>query len=78
MTIFILYLESAIIILFFLDLGAGAVLNAVFGEGTGPVLLHEVRCAGHEHRLINCPSGGIERNTCPHSQDAGVICPTGT
>lgn len=61
-----------------LYLDAGAILNAVFGAGTGPVLLHEVRCTGHEHRLRDCPNGGIERNTCPHSQDAGVVCSTGT
>lgn len=53
-------------------------LNAVFGGGTGPVLLRDVKCTGFEHRLLDCPNPGIEQvSNCQNSQDAGVICSTG-
>ena len=52
-------------------------LNAAYGQGSGPVLLGNVRCTGLEYRLIECPNIGIERTGCSHSQDAGVICVAG-
>ena len=57
--------------------GSGIVTSAVFGQGTGPVLLQLVRCAGFEQRLFDCPHGGIEASSCPHSRDAGVVCSAG-
>ena len=48
--------------------------NALFGEGNGPIVLHDVRCTGLESRLFNCEHGGFEANTCAHSRDAGVVC----
>ena len=57
--------------------GAVAVVNSAFGPGNGPVLLHNVMCSGFEYRLLDCLNGGIELNSCGHSQDAGVRCPRG-
>ena len=57
--------------------GATARLNAVYGQGTGPILLDDVKCRGLEYRLIECPSNGIEVSNCIHSRDAGVRCVAG-
>ena len=46
----------------------------LFGQGTGPVFLYYVACRGLESRLLDCPNGGIELNTCSHNRDAGVTC----
>ena len=48
--------------------------RARFGEGFGPIFLYEVRCAGTESRLADCPSDGINHLDCSHSEDAGVSC----
>ena len=48
-------------------------VNARFGQGTGPILLDNVRCNGTEDRLVDCihfPS----TVDCVHSEDASVRC----
>lgn len=52
-------------------------VNAAFGQGTGPILLHNVACRGLETELFDCPFAGIEASSCRHSQDAGVTCRAG-
>ena len=49
-----------------------ALSSAAFGEGSGPIHLDDVECAGTEQRLVDC----IHRrfNNCDHSEDAGVVC----
>ena len=47
--------------------------GAYFGQGTGDILLDQVRCYGHEHKLSHCRRSGIGINSCTHSQDASVI-----
>lgn len=57
--------------------GAIAHVNRVFGEGSGPVILHGVMCSGRENSLANCTS---DRRTpsCSHSLlGAGVTCVPG-
>lgn len=46
---------------------------AIFGAGTGPILLDDVRCSGFEDFLVNC---SYDSNTadCLHFEDAGVRC----
>jgi len=64
---------------FFLLLGAIAQSNAFFGQGTGPILLDDLRCTGTETRLIDCPSDGVGNSDfCNgHADDAGVQCNEG-
>jgi len=54
--------------------GATAVSSALFGQGTGAILLDDVRCTGSETRLVDCPSNGIGIHDCAHAEDAGIIC----
>ncbi|KAJ8026615.1 Deleted in malignant brain tumors 1 protein [Holothuria leucospilota] len=51
-----------------------AVGNAYFGEGSGKIILDDVRCLGHEDHLLKCPSLEIYQNGCSHSNDVGVVC----
>ena len=48
--------------------------KAYYGEGSGRILLDEVRCKGHESDLLDCDHNGINRHDCGHSEDAGVEC----
>ena len=54
--------------------GAIAFGNARFGQGTGPIQLDEVNCAGTETALRNCRANAIGVNDCSHFEDAGVRC----
>ena len=48
--------------------------RAKFGQGTGPVLLSEMKCTGEEKSLLDCPHSGWGQNSCDHGRDAGVSC----
>eukprot|EP00057_Strongylocentrotus_purpuratus_P007134 XP_011661608.1 PREDICTED: deleted in malignant brain tumors 1 protein-like [Strongylocentrotus purpuratus] len=48
--------------------------NAVFGEGIGMVFLEGISCLGSENSLLDCTSTSFDANSCPHSQDVGVMC----
>ena len=55
--------------------GAVALPRARFGQGNDvPILLDDLRCAGTESRLIDCPYTTIDN--CTHSEDASVNCTT--
>lgn len=47
---------------------------AYFGEGTGPILMDNVRCSGTETSLSQCTFISEDSHDCRHSEDAGVIC----
>ena len=54
--------------------GAIAFQNALFGQGSGSILLDDVMCLGSESSLIGCPASPIGTHNCGHSEDAGVQC----
>uniref|UniRef100_A0ABM5GJI9 Neurotrypsin n=2 Tax=Pogona vitticeps TaxID=103695 RepID=A0ABM5GJI9_9SAUR len=60
------------------QLGLGGVAKAwsqaYFGEGSGPVLLDEVRCTGNELSIEECPKSSWQEHNCGHKEDAGVSC----
>ena len=58
--------------------GARAFGQAFFGEGTGPILLDQIRCFGVESRLADCSNViGTNSASCRHSYDAGARCSSG-
>ena len=60
----------------FLCIIAIAIDGAGFPQGTGPIILDDVRCSGNESSLLSCRHGGIGViASCYHSDDAGVVCP---
>ena len=52
---------------------ATALSFAFFGQGSGPIVLDDVRCVGTEDRLIDCPYDPSTVD-CVHSEDASVRC----
>ena len=58
----------------FVSTGAIAWSRAYFGQGTGAILLDQLRCTGNETRLVNCPSNPLGIHDCSHYEDAGVTC----
>ena len=47
----------------------------IFGEGSGPLYLHNVSCTGSETNLTDCEHSVIMSNN--HQQDVGVKCQQG-
>jgi hypothetical protein len=58
----------------FQSLGAVAFSQARFGQGSGPIHLDDVNCAGTESALGDCSANPIGINDCSHVEDAGVRC----
>nr|XP_034361789.1 deleted in malignant brain tumors 1 protein isoform X1 [Arvicanthis niloticus] len=60
------------------QLGCGAALAAprssLFGDGSGPIFLDDVRCLGTETNLGHCHHLGLSVHNCEHHEDAGAIC----
>ena len=54
--------------------GATILTGAHVIDGTGKILLDNVRCTGTESRLIDCLHNAIGVEDCSHSEDAGVRC----
>ena len=56
-------------------IGASILLNG-WSEGVGIIWLDGVQCTGFENSLLSCAASSSEVNSCTHSQDAGVRCPS--
>ncbi len=48
--------------------------HAHFGQGSGPIWMSILMCAGTDSTLKNCRSSGWNKPVCGHNGDAGVIC----
>ncbi|KAM9860016.1 scavenger receptor cysteine-rich domain-containing group B protein-like [Aulostomus maculatus] len=48
--------------------------GAVFGDGSGPIWMDNVKCQGDESSLFDCHRRRIGKSNCDHDEDASVIC----
>uniref|UniRef100_A0A8W8MBY9 SRCR domain-containing protein n=1 Tax=Magallana gigas TaxID=29159 RepID=A0A8W8MBY9_MAGGI len=48
--------------------------NAVYGEGSGPILLDDVNCSGSETSIKECKHKGWGSHNCDHSKDVSINC----
>ena len=65
------------------ELGLGKAINArrsaYYGQGSGPIWLDYLYCAGNEQTIRDCAHNGWGNNYhyCTHGEDAGVKCSRG-
>ena len=59
--------------LLFIFTGAVERINAFNGQGSGLIMVTNVRCKGEEKSLLNCTHNGYGATFCSHY--AGVTCP---
>ncbi|XP_003390431.2 PREDICTED: tolloid-like protein 2 isoform X1 [Amphimedon queenslandica] len=48
--------------------------RARFGQGSGPIVMDDLRCAGNEYSPFACPMRTIGTHNCGHYEDASVTC----
>ena len=51
-----------------------APMSAAYGQGTGEIVLDDVRCNGAEANIAFCSHNGYTVHNCGHYEDAGVVC----
>ena len=49
-------------------------VSAYFGEGSGLILLDNVKCNGGESSIFKCSHRSFGEHDCVHNEDAGVVC----
>ena len=54
--------------------GATTLTGSSVVDGTGQIVLDNLRCRNTESRLVDCPHNGLGVHNCVHSDDAGVRC----
>ncbi|XP_052085685.1 deleted in malignant brain tumors 1 protein-like [Mytilus californianus] len=52
----------------------GVSLGNSVEEGSGTIMLDQLKCTGSESKLYRCPSNAWKENDCSHSEDVGVNC----
>lgn len=52
--------------------------EAHFGEGTGPIVMDNVRCIGTETNIAQCSHKEWAVHDCNHREDVGIMCYRGT
>ncbi|XP_064597500.1 deleted in malignant brain tumors 1 protein-like [Liolophura sinensis] len=50
------------------------VFRGVYGRGSGPIWLDNLRCLGNETNISQCIHGNWRRSTCNHGEDMGLFC----
>ncbi|XP_065153009.1 neurotrypsin [Paramisgurnus dabryanus] len=48
--------------------------DGMYGQGTGLILLDEVKCEGGENSLLECAHSEWGQHDCSHSEDVGIHC----
>lgn len=48
--------------------------SAIFGGGSGSIMLDNLECSGYETDIAQCKSNGWYTNDCTHSEDASISC----
>jgi len=51
-------------------------MGNLYGPGTGPIMLDDVRCVGNETSIAECRHGGWGVHNCYHHDDVSVSCGT--
>ena len=54
--------------------GATALTGSSVVDGTGQIVLDDIRCTNTETRLVDCPHSEVGVHNCVHSDDVGVRC----
>ncbi|XP_076436243.1 scavenger receptor cysteine-rich type 1 protein M160-like [Babylonia areolata] len=50
------------------------VSSALYGPGTGSIILDDLQCTGTETSLAQCGNKGLYNHNCRHGEDVGVQC----